>query len=448
MASQRKLISGGAILTMDPTLGDLERGDLLIDDGRIAAIAPSIDAADAERIDAAGSIVIPGLIDTHRHTWQSALRHRLGDEDFAGYGCAMLRGLGPLYTAEDVRIGTLLGAVAALESGTTTLLDWSHALNTPAHADAAIGALREAGIRSIFAQGWSRSDGRNWTRDSELRHPEDLMRVRREILASDDALVTHAMAGRGPEMTTIDVVKQDFELARELGIRISMHVGVRDFGPKFRAVEAMAQAGVLGNELTLIHVCACSAHEFQLMAEHGVSASIGPQSEMMIDGCGVPAVGRLMAVGIKPSLSGDTEVCGTGDLFTQMRMALAAERLLTANRLLPGPLPPAMKVRDALEFATVVGAQACGLDRRVGSLTVGKDADVVIIRGTDLNLAPVSDPVGAVVLAAHPGNVDTVLVQGEIRKRHGKLVGVDLPKILREATQSRDELLKRAALYQ
>lgn len=433
---------------MDPTLGDLERGDLLIDDGRIAAIAPSIDAADAERIDAAGSIVIPGLIDTHRHTWQSALRHRLGDEDFAGYGCAMLRGLGPLYTAEDVRIGTLLGAVAALESGTTTLLDWSHALNTPAHADAAIGALREAGIRSIFAQGWSRSDGRNWTRDSELRHPEDLMRVRREILASDDALVTHAMAGRGPEMTTIDVVKQDFELARELGIRISMHVGVRDFGPKFRAVEAMAQAGVLGNELTLIHVCACSAHEFQLMAEHGVSASIGPQSEMMIDGCGVPAVGRLMAVGIKPSLSGDTEVCGTGDLFTQMRMALAAERLLTANRLLPGPLPPAMKVRDALEFATVVGAQACGLDRRVGSLTVGKDADVVIIRGTDLNLAPVSDPVGAVVLAAHPGNVDTVLVQGEIRKRHGKLVGVDLPKILREATQSRDELLKRAALYQ
>jgi 5-methylthioadenosine/S-adenosylhomocysteine deaminase len=444
LASKRKLISGGAILTMDPSLGDLARGDLLIDDGRIAAIAPSIDAADAERIDASGSIVIPGLIDTHRHTWQSALRHRLGDEDFAGYGCTMLRGLGPLYTAEDVRIGNLLGAVAALESGTTTLLDWSHALNTPAHADAAIEALRESGIRSIFAQGWSRSDGRNWTQSSGLRHPEDLVRVRREVLSSDDALVTHAMAGRGPEMTTIDVVKQDFALARELGIRISMHVGVRDFGPRFRAVEAMAQAGVLGVDLTLIHVCACSAHEFQLMAEQGVSASIGPQSEMMIDGCGVPAVGRLMAVGIKPSLSGDTEVCGTGDLSTQMRMALAAERLLTANRLLPDQVP-AMKVRDALEFATIVGAQACGLERRIGSLSVGKDADVVIVRGTDLNLAPVSDPVGAVVLAAHPGNVDTVLVKGEIKKRHGTLVGVDLPKILREATQSRDELLKRAA---
>jgi 5-methylthioadenosine/S-adenosylhomocysteine deaminase len=445
LASTRKLISGGTVLTLDPAFGDLPRGDVLIDDGRIAAIAPSIDAADAERIDATGNIVIPGLIDTHRHTWQSALRHRLGDEDFAGYGCAMLRGLGPLYTADDVRIGNLVGAVAALESGSTTMLDWSHALNTPTHADAAIDALRESGIRAIFAQGWSRSDGLNWTNNSELRHPEDIIRVRRDVLSSDDALVTHAMAGRGPEMTTIDVVKRDFGLARELGIRVSMHVGVRDFGPKFRAVEAMAKAGVLGEDLTLIHICACSAHEFQLMADHGVSASIGPQAEMMIDGCGIPAVGRLMAVGIKPSLSGDTEVCGTGDLFTQMRMALAAERLLTANRLLPDKVPP-VKVRDALEFATIMGARACGLERRIGSLTVGKDADVVIVRGTDLNLVPVSDPVGAIVLAAHPGNVDTVLVRGEIRKRNGKLVGVDLPKMIRDATRSRDELLERVSL--
>jgi 5-methylthioadenosine/S-adenosylhomocysteine deaminase len=445
LASTRKLISGGTLLTLDPAFGDLPRGDVLIDDGRITAIASSIDAADAERIDATGNIVIPGLIDTHRHTWQSALRHRLGDENFAGYGCAMLRGLGPLYTADDVRIGNLVGAVAALESGSTTMLDWSHALNTPAHADAAIDALRESGIRAIFAQGWSRSDGLNWTNNSELRHPEDIIRVRRDVLSSDDALVTHAMAGRGPEMTTIDAVKRDFELARELGIRVSMHVGVRDFGPKFRAVEAMAKAGVLGEDLTLIHVCACSAHAVQLMADHGVSASIGPQAEMMIDGCGIPAVGRLMAVGIKPSLSGDTEVCGTGDLFTQMRMALAAERLLTANRLLPDKVPP-VKVRDALEFATIMGARACGLERRTGSLTVGKDADVVIVRGTDLNLVPVSDPVGAIVLAAHPGNVDTVLVRGEIRKRNGKLVGIDLPKMIRDATRSRDELLERASL--
>jgi cytosine/adenosine deaminase-related metal-dependent hydrolase len=204
----------------------------------------------------------------------------------------------------------------------------------------------------------------------------------------------------------------------------------------------MARAGVLGEDLTLIHVCASSAHEFQLMARHGVSASIGPQAEMMIDGCGIPAVGRLMAVGIKPSLSGDTEVCGTGDLFTQMKLALAADRMLTANRLLPDEVP-VVKVRDALEFATIVGARACGLDRRIGSLSVGKDADIVTVRATDLNLNPVSDPVGAVVLAAHAGNVDTVLVRGDVRKRHGQLLGVDLDKIRAAAAASRDRLLQQ-----
>ena len=437
---RRLLFTRATILSMDPEIGDLPCGDLLVEDGRIAAIARDIVADDAEIIDATGNILIPGLVDTHRHTWQSALRHRLGDMDFAGYGCAMLRGLGPLYRAEDIYIGNLLGATAALEAGTTTMLDWSHALNTPAHADAAIAALRESGIRGLFAQGWSRADGRNWTRNSDLRHDQDIVRVRREVLSSDDALVTHYMAGRGPEMTTIDVVKQDFALARELGIRVSMHVGVRDFGPMFRATEAMAAAGVLGPDLTLIHVCASSAHEFKLMADHGVSASIGPQAEMMIDGCGIPAVGRLLAAGIRPSLSGDTEVCGTGDLFTQMRLAIAAERLLSANKLLPDAVPP-VKVRDMLEFATIVGARACGIEGRTGSLSIGKDADIVMVRGTDLNLAPVSDPVGAIVLAAHPGNVDAVLVRGEFRKRDGRMVGVDISAIHRAALASRDWLL-------
>ena len=176
------------------------------------------------------------------------------------------------------------------------------------------------------------------------------------------------------------------------------------------------------------------------MAEHGVSASIGPQAEMMIDGCGIPAVGRLLAAGIKPSLSGDTEVCGTGDLFHQMRFALAAERMLTTNRLLPDAVPQ-VKVRDMLEFATIVGAQACGIDHRTGSLSVGKEADVVMVRGTDLHLSPVSDPYGAIVLAAHPGNVEAVLVRGEFRKRDGRMVGVDVDAIRRQALASRDWLL-------
>jgi cytosine/adenosine deaminase-related metal-dependent hydrolase len=441
----RILIKGGTVLSMDDDVGDHEVADIMVESGRIAEIAPSLNTSDADVqiIDAHERIVFPGLIDTHRHTWQSALKHRLGDEDFVGYGCKMLRGIGPLYTPEDIYIGNLLGALSALEAGTTTLLDWSHALNTPEHADAAIAALRDAGIRGIFAQGWSRADGQNWTQNSVLQHNPDVIRVRKNILSTDDALVTHYLAGRGPEMTTTEVVKQDFALARDLGIRISMHVGVRDFGPKFRAVEVMAKAGVLGPDLTLIHLCASSAHEMSLMAEHGVSAAIGPQSEMMIDGAGIPPVGRLLAAGIRPSLSGDTETVGTGDLFTQMRLALACERLLSANGLLPDKVPP-VKVRDMLEFATIVGAQACGLEQRTGSLSPGKRADIVLVRATDLNLAPVTDPVGALVLAAHPGNVETVIVDGVVRKRNGSLVGVDLDQVRRRANRSRDSLLERA----
>lgn len=442
MPHDRRIIAGGCIISMDPAIGDLPKGDLLIENGRITAIAPAISADDAERIDAAGCIVIPGLVDAHRHTWQSALRHRLGDATFTEYGYAMLRGLGPVYEPDDIYAGNLLGAVAALDAGTTTLLDWSHALNTPAHSDAAIAALRDAGIRAVFAQGWPRGDGRNWVNESTLVHWPDIERVRREVLTSDDALVTHAMAGRGPEMTTIEVVRADFALARRLGIRVSMHAGVRDFGPRFRAIEKMHAAGVLGPDLTLIHVCASSAEEMRMMADHGVSACMGPQAEMMLDGGGIPALGRLLAAGIKPCLSGDTEACGTGDLFTQMRMALAAERLLSTNNLLPDHAPK-VHVRDLLEMATITGAEACGLASRTGSLSIGKDADIVIIRGTDLNLAPVSDPVGAIVLAAHPGNVDTVLVRGEVRKRHGRIVGIDLDALRRKAGQSRDRLLEK-----
>ena len=181
MATNRRVVAGGCIISMDPAIGDLAKGDILIEDGRIVAIAPAIAADDAERIDATGCIVIPGFVDAHRHTWQSALRHRLGDETFAGYGYAMLRGLGPLYRPDDIYAGNLLGATAALEAGTTTLLDWSHALNTPDHSDAAIAALREAGIRAVFAQGWPRGDGRNWVVGSTLAHWPDIERVRRDV---------------------------------------------------------------------------------------------------------------------------------------------------------------------------------------------------------------------------------------------------------------------------
>jgi cytosine/adenosine deaminase-related metal-dependent hydrolase len=427
---------------MDPRLGDLLRGDILVDHGRILEVGVGIDDAEAQRIDASDCIVLPGFVDTHRHTWQSTLRHRMGDMDFQGYGKTMLRTFGPLYSPEDVYIGNLVGAVGAIEAGTTTMLDWSHALNSPDHADAAVTALRDAGLRAIFAYGYPRLDAPSWTVESTRPHPEDIARVRRELLHSDEALVTLAMAGRGPEMTSMEVVRRDFALARDLAVRISMHVGTNGLGPRIRAIEQMFEARLLGPDLTLIHLCDSSDRELEMMAEFGVSASVGAQCEMSMNGVGVPAIGRLMAAGIRPSLSGDTETCGSGDMFTQMRFALAGQRLLTSQFNVQAP---ALKVRDVLEFATIVGAEASGLGRRIGSLAAGKDADIILVRHTDLNLIPLNDPVGAIVLAAHPGNVDTVMVRGKVLKRDGKMVGLDLNGLRRRAAASRDRLLAAAS---
>ena len=425
---------------MDAAVGDLRQGDVLIEDGRIAAVASMVDAPEAHVLDARDFVVLPGLVDTHRHTWQSCVRHRMGDVGFWTYCAHMLRDMAGHYAPEDVYVGNLLGAISALEAGSTTLVDWSHIQNTPAHSDAAIEALRESGIRGIFAHGWPRIDGASWVVDSVRPHPADIRRIRRDVLSSDDALVTLAMAARGPEMTRMEVTVEDFRVARELGIRTTMHVGIRDLGPKVRAIERMNEARLLDRDLTLIHVCASSDDELRMLAANGVTVSIGPQAEMTMDELGVMAIGRLLAAGIKPSLSGDTETAGTGDLFTQMRFALGGERMLRNNALVVGHAK-FLSVRDVLEFATIVGAQACGLDHRIGSITPGKDADLICIRCSDLNLTPVSDAVGAVVLAAHPGNVDTVMVRGRIVKQGGRMVDCDVNALRARALASQDRLL-------
>jgi 5-methylthioadenosine/S-adenosylhomocysteine deaminase len=440
MSKNRTLISGASIITMEPAIGDLPKADILVEDGKIGGIGTNLAAHDADVIDARDFIVLPGLIDTHRHTWQSVVRHRMGDADLLKYRQVVLNGMGPRFRPRDVYIGNLLGVLAALESGTTTLLDWSHIQNTPEHSDAAIAALRDSGMRAVFAHGWPRTDGAAWAVDSTRPHPDDIRRIRRDVLSSDDDLVTLALAARGPEMATMEVTRHDFRLARDLGIRTTMHVGIRGMGSKYRAVERMHKEGLLGPDLTFIHMCECSDDELRMTADGGVSTCIGPHATMTMDGVGVMPIGRLLANGIRPSLSGDTESCAAGDMFNQMRFALAGHRYVTNNKLTDGE-QPALGVRDVLEFATVVGADACGLGKRIGSLAPGKDADMIFVRRTDLNLAPVSDPVGAVVLAAHPGNVDTVMVRGKVVKQGGKMIGYDLNQVRALAAESQAYLL-------
>ncbi|MFF3494758.1 amidohydrolase family protein [Streptomyces sp. NPDC002795] len=442
--SETVLIRGGHILSMDPAIGELPSGDVLIEDGVVREVAARIDRPDAEVIDASAMIVAPGFVDTHRHTWQTAVRHYYADTDPLQYFAEMLGPVGAAYSPDDVYAGNLLGALSALDSGITTLVDWSHVQNTPDHSDAAILALEESGIRAVFAHGWPLAP--EWTRDSALDHPDDIHRLRDRYFTSEDQLLTLAMAARGPEMAQRDVWLHDLYLARELGIRTTVHVGAYAHNAPHRAVTQMREAGVLGEDITFVHCCRSADDEFAMIADAGASVSLGVQCEANSPGMGDIPLDRLLAVGIRPSLSGDTETKCSGDMFTQMRTLLAYHRSWTGggHSRLPGA-PAHLATRDVLEFATVAGAKAAGLGDRTGSLTPGKQADVILIRSDDLNLAPVSDAAGALVLAAHPGNVDTVLVAGRIAKRDGKLLTADSHRAVDLARRSQERVLASIA---
>ena len=442
MNPQRTLIQGGWIVSMDTKVGDLQQGDVLIEGERIIAIAPHITADDAEVIDAGDHIVLPGFVDTHRHTWQTCVRHRYADIDPQIYFAEMLGRKGAAYRPEDVYIGTLLGAVSALEGGITTMLDWSHVQNSPEHTDAAIQALRDAGIRGVFGHGWPLVDGNSWMFDSPRGHPEDIRRLRREAFSSDDQLLTLAMAARGPEMAQREVWLGDLQLARELGIRSTIHMGAYARNGPVRAITQMHEAGVLGPDLTFVHCCHCGCDEIAMMADAGVSASLGVHCEMNAQGIGDIPFDRMLAVGIRPSLSGDTETKCAGDMFTQMRHAFSYYRSwMGGNHSTVPNAPASITLREVLEFGTMAGAHATGLAHKVGSLTPGKQADLMLVRTTDLNLTPVSDAVGAVVLAAHPGNVSSVFVAGRPVKRDGQMVGIDLDALRQRACASQRHVL-------
>lgn len=442
MSQERLLIQGGWVVSMDPAQGDIRGGDVLIEGQRIVAVGHDLQVEAAEVIDARDMIVLPGFVDTHRHTWQTCVRHRYADIDPQIYFAEMLGRKGAAYRPEDVYISTLLGAVSALDGGITTLFDWSHVQNSPEHTDAAIQALRDAGIRGIFGHGWPLVDGTSWMFASARGHPEDIRRLRRDTFSSDDQLLTLAMAARGPEMAHREVWLGDLQLARELGIRSSIHMGAYARNGSVRAIAQMHEAGVLGPDLTFVHCCHCGCDEIAMMADAGVSASLGVHCEMNAQGIGDIPFDRLLSVGIRPSLSGDTETKCSGDMFTQMRHAFSYYRSWMGGNHSKTPNAPAsITLRDVLEFGTMAGAQATGLAHKVGSLTPGKQADLMLVRTTDLNLTPVSDPVGAVVLAAHPGNVDSVFVAGRAVKRDGQMVGIDLEALRQRAMASQQHVL-------
>ncbi|WP_026004625.1 amidohydrolase family protein [Streptomyces sp. AA1529] len=419
----RKLLRGGMVVSADPAVGDLRQGDVLVEDGRIVAVAATVDAADAEIVDATGKIVLPGFVDTHRHTWQTAFRGLGADWTFDQYRIAMHGTLRPHYRPDDVYLGNLLGRIEALDSGVTTMLDWFHCSDHPDNADAAIQGLREAPGHSMFCYGAGVAD--------EPDIAPEITRVRSQL--PDDGMM---LGLRGPQLTTLETTAADVALARELGLRVSVHLhGATGWPRGHRPIADMRDRGLLDDRTTVVHGNGLSDDQVAMMADAGCSVSVSPDVELKM-GFGWPETGRMLAAGIRPSLSIDDCPSAGGDMFATMRTAFAVQRGLDGG----------LTSRDVVEFATVNGARACGLEHRTGSITVGKDADLILLDAEDPSIFPVNNAAGTIVAAGHPGLVDSVFVAGKAVKRDGRLLGVDLPALRTRLVESRDRIAAAAGV--
>ena len=426
---RRILLRGGIVLSMDPQVGDFEKADVLIEGKKILAVGPNLQASGAAVIDATDRIVMPGLIDTHHHQYQSVLRAIIADallqEDYNRV-INNPAGLNAFYQPDDGYIGELLASVSQIRAGVTTAVDLSQISQSPAHSDACIAGLKESGRRAVF--GFSAGLG------PANQFPQDIVRLKSQYFSSEDQLLTLALhAG-------LDA--KNWELARKTGVPIVAHVT----NPMAVAqLETLDRAGLMGPDNEYIHCTHFSDRAWQRVRDTGGKVSIAPVIEMT-EGHGIPPFQEALDHGIRPSLSTDVETSMTADLFTVMRGAFAVQRMLINERAFRGEqnLPARLTCQDVLEFATIQGARTAHLDHKVGSLTPGKEADIVLLRTDDLNVFPLNNAPGAVVTLMDTSNVDTVFIAGKIMLWRGRLVGVDMPRLRRLADRARDGILARA----
>ena len=385
----KTLIRGGTVVSMDPRVGELT-GDVLIEDDKIVAVEPNI-SADAEVIDATDSIVIPGFVDTHRHTWEAAIRGCAPNSTLDDYFVEVLDTFAPAYRAEDVHASNVAGSLECLNAGITTLVDWSHINNSPDHADAAVTALQETGIRAQYAYGSANLSLADYWFNSSIAIPgEDVRRIKQTYFSAENGLLTMALATRGSGFCMEEVVRAEWNLARELGIPITIHVAMGRLAGRFGMVKQLHDWGLLGSDTTYIHCCHFSDEEWKLVADSGGMISIAPQVEMQM-GHGWPPLLKSRQLGLRPSLSIDVVTTVPGDMFTQMRAAFAADRArVHAEKYEPNEQVPkeVLTAREILQAATIDGAYTAGLEDRTGSLTPGKQADIAIIDAKSLNMVP------------------------------------------------------------
>jgi 5-methylthioadenosine/S-adenosylhomocysteine deaminase len=426
---RRILLKGGVVLTLDGQVGDFARADVLIEDGKIREVQPDIAIAGdaAAVIDAENRIVLPGFIDTHHHFYQGLLRNILTNGLLnPDYSRDIGATLTPAYAPADAYAGVLVTALGMIDMGTTSAVDTSQVSHTPEHSDACIRALQESGIRAVYAY-W-RGSG------PDTRYPQDIVRLQRSYFSSQDQLLTLAMG------SSLDA--KIFAYAREIGVRTVSH-GVNNNTE--RTLMELGRAGLLRPGDEYIHCTHLSDAAWRLLKDTGAQISIAAPIEMAM-GHGMPPIQDALDHGIRPSLSSDVDATMAQDPFTLMRSAFTLQRLLLLQRARKGEqnLPALLTCRDVLEFATIEGARCAGLEHKIGTLTPGKEADIVMLAADRLNVWPLNNAPGAVVNVMNPSHVDTVFIAGKVKKWRGTLVGVDAPRVLRLVAEARDAVVRRA----
>ncbi|MBP7567054.1 MAG: amidohydrolase family protein [Burkholderiaceae bacterium] len=447
MTVARTLIRGATVITMDAQ-GDLPRADILVTGDRITEIAPQLAVQDADVVDASGCIVIPGLVNAHMHTWQTALRGVAANWTLLQYFKNMHAGLATVFTPEDLAIATYVGALNQLNCGTTTLGDWCHNNPTPAHNDAAVDGLLRSGIRAAFFHGTPKPDPKPGQQPFwEVPHPRaEIERLIREHQAQP--LLSIQAAVLGPHYSTMDVALHDFRMARDLGLIASMHQG----GGPARTPEGwqrLEAEGLLGPHINIVHGHALSDEQLARFCELGMSFSATAESEMS-QGHGHPITGRLRDNGRAPSLGVDLESVMSGDMLSQARVALGIQRSLDNfdHRQAHGTIPSTSTIttREALSWVTVEGARMLGQLDRIGTLAAGKQADLVVIRADTINMRPVHVPVSTVVMQTSLANIDSVMVAGQWKKRGGRLLAGDVEHSLRQLEASGQKITQALGL--
>jgi 5-methylthioadenosine/S-adenosylhomocysteine deaminase len=435
-AGRPLVFRNGLVLTMDDKHTVLQSADVLIVDGVITGVGPGLQApADALEIDAAGGIVMPGMIDTHRHMWQTAMRGYGADWTLTQYFVWYYLEHGKHFRPQDIHAGNLLSGLESLDSGVTTTVDWSHGLRTVEHADAAVDALEAVPGRFVLAYGNLAQAPWEWSTSPEFR---DFLK--RRIDGKGDMLgFQMAFDVTGDEAFP---EKAAFEVARDLGVHVTTHAGVWG-ATNDNGIRLIHENGFATEKTIYVHSTTLSDDSYQRIAATGGSVSVATESEQSA-GQGYPPTWKLRQFDIPVSLSMDTSVWFSGDLFNAIRTTVGADRSrehLEAHAQGNTVTQLHMRSEEAVDWATRGGSKALGMDDKIGSIEVGKKADVILIKNDDSPaMFPILNPYGHVVMQAARGDVHTVVINGRIVKHENKLVGVDLAKAKNEVADTVDYL--------